>query len=251
MYTFRGGPMGTNRAFSLRRACARAKKTRDLSFGSKKHLLTKQCFLMKFIVGTKECMTQVFDENGVAYAATVLRVDPVKVTQVKNAEKDGYEAVQIAAGAQKAHRVNKANTGHLGGAYKHVREFAPRTAQDESVNGLEKGAALDASVFAVGDTIVVSAISKGKGFQGVVKRHGFKGGRASHGNKDQHRTSGSIGSTGAGRVFKGTRMAGRMGGDRITVKNLKVLQVNPEENVLLVSGAVPGRRGTLVEVRSI
>lgn len=206
---------------------------------------------MKFILGTKERMTQVFDTNSIAHPVTVLRVTPAKVTQVKTADKDGYEAVQIASGAQKAHRVNKAQTGHLGGAFQHVTEFRPRTGVTESTAGFEKDAVLDVSVFKAGDTVVVSAISKGKGFQGVVKRHGFSGGRGSHGNKDMLRAPGSIGATGPQRVFKGVRMAGRMGGDRITVKNLKVIAVNKEENILLISGAIPGRRGTLVEVRSV
>ncbi len=206
---------------------------------------------MKFILGTKEQMTQVFDAQGIAHPVTILRVTPAKVTQVRNTEKDGYEAVQLASGAQKAHRVNKAQTGHLGGAFQHVVEFRPRTGIKESVQGFEKGATLDASVFAAGDTVMVSAISKGKGFQGVVKRHGFQGGRASHGNKDMLRAPGSIGATGAQRVFKGVRMAGRMGGDRVTVKNLTVIAVNTDENILLIKGAIPGRRGTLVEVRSV
>ncbi len=205
---------------------------------------------MKFILGTKGRMTQVFDEDGTAHPATILEVDPVKVTQVKNAEKDGYEAVQTASGEQKAHRVNKAETGHLGGAFKHVVEFRPRQTHKESIEGIEKDAELDATVFEEGDAITVSAISKGKGFQGGVKRHGFSGGPKTHGNKHHERAPGSIGATGPGRVFKGVRMAGRMGADRVTVKNLKVLQVNKDENILLVSGAVPGRPGTLVEVRS-
>jgi large subunit ribosomal protein L3 len=206
---------------------------------------------MKFILGTKERMTQVFDTQGVAHPVTIVRVAPAKVTQVRTKEKDGYEAVQIASGADKKHRATKAELGHLGDAFKHVMEFRPREAHKETIAGLEKGASLDASVFAPGDVIMVSAISKGKGFQGVVKRHGFRGGPASHGMKNTLRTPGSIGATGAQRVFKGLRMAGRMGGDRITVKNLKVVAVDAKENVLLVSGAVPGRRGTLVEVRSI
>jgi large subunit ribosomal protein L3 len=206
---------------------------------------------MKFILGTKERMTQVFDTHGVAHPVTILRVTPAKVTQVKGKEKDGYEAVQIASGAQKAHRVNKAQTGHLGGAFKHVMEFKPRSGKDESVSGFAKDATIDVSVFAEGDMVTVSAISKGKGFQGVVKRHGFRGGSASHGTKDVLRAPGSIGATGPQRVFKGVRMAGRMGGERITVKNLTVIAVNKEESILLVSGAVPGRRGTLVEVRSV
>lgn len=205
---------------------------------------------MKCILGTKEGMTQVFDANGVCHGATILRVHPATVTQVKTLDKDGYAAVQIASGAQKEHRVNKAQKGHLGGAFKRVKEFRPRINNEESVEGLEKGATLDASLFSVGDTIVVSALSKGKGFQGGVKRHGFRGGPASHGMKHSLREPGSIGATGS-HVIKGTRMAGRMGGERITVKNLRVLQVNAAENVLLVSGAVPGRKGTLVEVRNV
>lgn len=196
-------------------------------------------------------MTQVFDTRGVAHPVTVLRVTPAKVTQVKTGEKDGYEAVQIASGAQKSHRVNKAQTGHMGGAYQHVVEFKPRTGTTESIASFAKDAVLDVSVFAEGDAVSVSAISKGKGFQGVVKRHGFRGAAASHGTKDVVRAPGSIGATGPQRVFKGVRMAGRMGGERITVKNLTVIAINKEENILLVSGAVPGRRGTLVEVRSV
>ncbi len=206
---------------------------------------------MKFILGTKEHMTQVFDAQGVAHPVTILRVTPAKVTQVKTKEKDGYEAVQIASGEQKAHRVNKAQTGHQGGAFKHVVEFRARTGVQETLPELAKDASLDVSMFAAGDLVLVSAVSKGKGFQGVVKRHNFRGGPGSHGMKNTLRTPGSIGATGPQRVFKGTRMAGRMGGDRITVKNLKVIAVNKEENILLVKGAVPGRRGTLVEVRSV
>jgi large subunit ribosomal protein L3 len=206
---------------------------------------------MKFILGTKERMTQVFDAQGFAHPVTILRVTPAKITQVKNMEKDGYEAVQIASGEQKSHRVTKAQKGHQGGAFKNVVEFRPRTGMNESVADLAKDATLDVSIFTAGDVITVSAISKGKGFQGVVKRHGFHGAPRSHGVKDMLRAPGSIGSTGPQRVFKGTRMAGRMGGDRITVKNLKVVAVNKEENILLVKGAVPGRRGTLVEVRTV
>jgi large subunit ribosomal protein L3 len=205
---------------------------------------------MKCILGTKEGMTQVFDQNGVCHGATILRVQPATITQVKTLDKDGYAAVQIASGAQKEHRVNKAQKGHLGGSFKSVKEFRPRINVEEKAESLEKGATLDASVFSVGDTIVVSAISKGKGFQGGVKRHGFRGGQATHGQKHSEREPGSIGATGS-HVIKGTRMAGRMGGERITVKNLRVLQVNAAENVLLVSGAVPGRKGTLVEVRNV
>jgi len=206
---------------------------------------------MKFILGTKEGMTQVFDENGVCHPATILRVTPATVTQVKTEETDGYAAVQVAAGAQKPERVNKAEAGHTGGAFKHIKEFRPRVNVEESIDGLEKGQTFGADTFAAGDKVVVAAVSKGKGFQGVVKRYNFKGDAASHGRKHSLRAPGSIGATGPARVFKGTRMAGRMGSDRVTVKNLQVLQVNNEENMLLVSGAVPGRKGSLVEVRNV
>jgi large subunit ribosomal protein L3 len=169
---------------------------------------------------------------------------------VKTQEKDGYTAVQIATGSRREKLVPKAERGHTGGNFRHVKEFRTRVNYDETIEGLEKGQTVDASTFEAGDNIVVSAISKGKGFQGVVKRYNFKGNKATHGQKHTLRAPGSIGATGPGRVFKGMRMAGRMGTDKKTVKNLNVLQVNVAENLLLVSGAVPGRKGTLVEVRN-
>lgn len=202
---------------------------------------------MKFIVGTKSGMTQIFDADGVCRAATILKVSPAKVAQVKTVEKDGYAAIQIASGVQKDHRVSKAQKGHSGTAAL-AREFRPRAGEEATISDLEKGTMVDVSMFAPGDDITVSAISKGKGFQGVVKRHGFSGGRRSHGQKHSEREPGSIGATGFMRVIKGMRMAGRMGSDTVTVKGLKVLQVNAAENTLVVSGAVPGRKGTLVEV---
>lgn len=207
---------------------------------------------MKFIMGTKEYMTQVFNEAGVVYPATILRVAPGIVSQVKTAEKDGYAAVQIATGAAKEKHLSKALRGHLGGAYAHIKEYRPKK-HGETIEDVEKGAAVNAGAFAVGDVVNVSAISKGKGFQGVVKRHGFHGDKASHGRKHSARAPGSIGGGGraGGRVAKGMRMAGRMGGARVTVKNLTVLAVNPETQTLLISGAVPGRRGTIVEIRGV
>jgi large subunit ribosomal protein L3 len=202
---------------------------------------------MKFIVGTKTGMTQVFDADGVCRAATVLKVEPAKVTRVKTTETDGYNAVQIAAGETKETRVSKAQKGQIGTATI-AREFRPGYGQDDAIHGVEADTAVDVTAFAPGDTITVSATSKAKGFQGVVKRHGFKGGRRSHGQKHSEREPGSIGATGIARVLKGTRMGGRMGGDTVTVKNLKVLQVNKDENIIVIGGAVPGRKGTLVEV---
>ena len=203
---------------------------------------------MKFILGTKTGMTQVFNDAGICQAATVLKVSPATVSQVRTVEKDGYSAVQLASGTQKEHRVAKAQKVHFGGAIAFAREFRPRTGEEATIAGLEKGSQVTVGAFAPGDTITVTAVSKGKGFQGVVKRHGFKGGRRSHGQKHSEREPGSIGIGGIGRVLKGTRMGGRMGGDVITVKNLTVLQINEKENLLIVAGAVPGRKGTLVEV---
>ncbi len=196
---------------------------------------------MKFMLGTKGRMTQVFDDAGVVSAATVIAAGPLTVTQVKTKEKDGYVAAQVGFGDKKAKNLNKAQTAK---PFTHMREYA--------AEGMEVGAKIDASVFAPGDIVDVSAISKGKGFQGVVKRHGFKGGPRSHGQKNKERAPGSIGGAGraGGRVSKGMRMAGRMGGDRVTVRNLKVLQVDAASNTLVISGAIPGKPGALVEIRA-
>lgn len=198
-------------------------------------------------------MTQVFDQTGVCYPVTVLKIEPLTVTGLKAADKDGYDAVQVAGGKQKESRMAKADLGHQGANARYVKEFRARSSQNEKLEGLELGQTIDASVFAAGDVVNVSARSKGKGFQGVVKRHGFAGDMASHGRKHSLRAPGSIGGGGrnGGRVIKGMRMAGRTGGDRITVKNLTVVQVNKDENLILVQGAIPGRKGTLVEVRGV
>jgi large subunit ribosomal protein L3 len=212
---------------------------------------------MKFMLGTKGKMTQVFDEKGTVAAATVITAGPIVVTQVKAKEKDGYTAAQIGFGTRKESRQNQAQKGHLsapGGSasggkdlppFRYFREFIPST-------DVKRGDSIDVSIFVPGDIVEVSATSKGKGFQGVVKRHGFSGGPRSHGQKNKERAPGSIGggARAGARVAKGMRMAGRMGGDRITVRNLRVLQVDLATNTLLLSGAVPGKPGTLVEVRA-
>ncbi len=202
---------------------------------------------MKFILGTKEEMTQIFQEDGRVVPVTAIAAGPLTVTQVKTDDTDGYTAVQVGFGTQKESRLGKSILGHTKdlGAFKHLREF--RVAD---VSGMEKGKTIDVSIFEPGDAIEVSGVSKGKGFQGVVKRHGFKGGPRSHGQKHSERKPGSIGSTGPQRVLKGLRMAGRMGSDRVTVKNLSVVAVDAEKGLLFVKGAVPGRRGTLLEVRT-
>ena len=192
-------------------------------------------------------MTQFFGDDGKVAPATLLVAGPVVVLQTKNKEKDSYVAVQVGFG--KKRNITKALVGHFGelGSFRHVKEFR----LDDDASTPNRGDVFDVSVFVPGDVVAVSGVSKGKGFQGVVKRHGFHGGRRTHGQKHSEREPGSIGATGPQRVFKGTRMAGRMGGDRVTVKNLRVLAVDKDSNQLLVSGAVPGRRGSLVEIRSV
>lgn len=200
---------------------------------------------MKFILGTKGKMTQVYDDKGVLHPGTVVSTGVVTVTQVKTAEKDGYTAAQVGYGERKAKNVAKPQQGHLKELPMHrvLREFTPE-------GEVKRGDTLDVSAFNEGDVVTVSAISKGKGFQGVVKRHGFHGGPRTHGTKDTERAPGSIsgGGRAGGRVVKGKRMAGRMGGDRITVKNLRVLHVDTAAQTIILSGAVPGRPGTLVEI---
>ena len=202
---------------------------------------------MKFIIAKKHSMTQVFDEKGVVTPVTVLSADPLVVTQVKGIDSDGYYAVQVGFGAKKEKNISAALLGHYkGGKFANTKEFRRRGSEAMP----ELGATIDVSTFVPGDEVSVSAISKGKGFQGVVKRHGFGGGPRSHGQKHSEREPGSIGGGLRNKVPKGMRMAGRMGGVRITTRNLKIVQVNKEENLILVSGAVPGRRGTMVEIRS-
>ena len=189
-------------------------------------------------------MTQVFDASGAAIPVTAVSVRPNIVTQIRTTDKDGYEALQIGEGARNAKNVNKAQKGAWKdlGSFSSVREFRM------SAPALKVGDKIEISQFAPGDTITVSGVSKGKGFQGVVKRHGFGGGPRSHGQKHSEREPGSIGGGLRTRVPVGTRMAGRMGSDRITVRNLKVVHVDADENMLYISGAVPGRKGTLVEI---
>jgi large subunit ribosomal protein L3 len=202
---------------------------------------------MKFILGTKQNMTQIFDEAGTVHPVTVLSVSPLTITQIKTVEKDGYTAVQVGYGTRNAKNINKPVTGQMkGGNYAYLREFEMPTDATFAI-----GDKIDLSTFANGDKVVVSSTSKGKGFQGVVKRHGFHGGPRSHGQKHSEREPGSIGGAGrdGGRVAKGKRMAGRMGSDRITSKGLTVVKVSPETGEIFIRGAVAGRRGTLVEIR--
>ncbi|MDQ5957396.1 MAG: large subunit ribosomal protein [Patescibacteria group bacterium] len=201
---------------------------------------------MKIQLAEKSHMTQVFDADGNVHAVTVLRAPGVTVTDIRSKERDGYEAIQVAMDEQKESRASKAELGHFGGkAYKNVREFRI------GAGDLQKGAVIKADIFQSGDIVMVSGLTKAKGFQGGVKRHGFKGGWDQHGQKHSAREVGSVGATWPQRILKGKRMGGRMGGDRVTVKNIKIYSVDTEKGEILVTGAVPGRRGTLIEIRTV
>ena len=218
---------------------------------------------MKFILGTKVGMTQVFDEDGVVTPVTVVQAGPCYVTQVKTSDSDGYEAVQIGFGETKEQRLSKGEKGHLSllkddkkngsrkangakKAVRHLREYKPG-----DVSEYEVGQALTVEQFETGDRVDVTGTAKGRGFAGVVKRHGFGGGPKTHGQSDRHRAPGSIGSTSSvARVFKGMRMGGRMGGDKHTIMNLEIMRVDADKNLLAVKGAIPGAKGSLVSIRT-
>ena len=206
--------------------------------------------IVKGILGTKLGMTQLWDENNKVVPVTVIQAGPCVVTQVRTPEQDGYNAVQLGFGAVKAKKVTKPEAGHFAKAdvtpRKHLVELRTADASE-----FELGQELTAEVFAGGDVVDVTGTSKGKGTAGVMKRHGFKGLRASHGVHRKHRSPGSIGGCATpGRVFKGLRMAGRMGNNKVTVQNLKIHAVDAERGLLLVRGAIPGNNGSLVVVRS-
>jgi len=204
---------------------------------------------MKFLLGKKIDMTQVWKDNKVI-GVTRVQAGPCTVVQSRNNGKDGYEAVQIGFGDRKEKNIKKPQKGHLKklGNFRYLREFriALNASKDAKERQLNVGDVIDVSAFEAGDSIQVTGVSKGKGFQGVVKRHGFHGQDKTHGTKDQVRMPGSIGATGPAHVFKGQKMPGRMGNDKTTIKNLEIVEVDKENNILLIKGAVPGARNGLI-----
>ncbi|MBT4511088.1 MAG: 50S ribosomal protein L3 [Chloroflexi bacterium] len=199
------------------------------------------------ILGKKIGMTQIFTEDGTVVPVTAIEAGPCTVTQIKNVNKEGYTAIQIGFGEAK--RLNSPERGHLKklGAFKHLREFRMK-----DVSEVELGQKVTVDIFEPGDKIDVVGISKGRGFAGVVKRHGFAGGPKTHGQKDRHRAPGSVGGgTDPGKTWKGQRMAGHMGNARVTVRKLEVVQANPDRNLLLVKGAVPGCRNGLLIIGKV
>lgn len=217
---------------------------------------------MKGLLGIKVGMTQIFDENGVVTPVTVINAGPCYVTQVKTKKVDGYEAIQIGFEEVKEKRLSKGQKGHLGllksdnkhpqrkkgmsvPPVRYLREFRTRTADD-----YKPGQQLTVEQFEIGDLVDVTGKTKGRGFAGVVKRYGFGGGIKTHGQSDRHRAPGSIGATsGTAHVFKGKKMAGRMGNERFTAQNLEVVQIDAEKHLIAVKGSVPGSKGSIVMIR--
>ena len=205
--------------------------------------------MKKAIIGKKIGMTQIFDENGVVIPVTVIEAGPCVVAQVKTSENDGYEAVQLGFGEVKENRLNKPVRGHFSKANvaprKHLREF-----RLDSIEGIKVGDEIKADIFAAGEKIDVQGTSKGKGFQGVIKRHGQHRGPMGHGSM-YHRRPGSMGPTSTpGRVFKGKKLPGHMGHVTVTIQNLDVVKVDMDKNVILVKGSVPGSKGAILKIKS-
>jgi large subunit ribosomal protein L3 len=203
----------------------------------------------KAIVGEKVGMTQVWDDQQRVVPVTMVKVQPVRVVRVKTSETEGYSALQVTTGTRRANSLNKPEAGHFAKVGvepgRHLLEL-----RLEDCSGYEVGQEIDAGILEAGEKVDVTAISKGKGFAGGMKRHNFKGQGAGHGNHKKHRAPGSIGACATpARVFKGTRMAGRMGNQRVTTLNLEIVAADPERELILVKGAIPGPRGGLVLIR--
>ena len=203
------------------------------------------------IIGKKIGMTQLFQENGETVAVTAIQAGPSVVTQVKSRDKDGYDAIQVGfvESKVKQSQLNSPQKGHLRGLenIRYLREF-----RTDDIGSVKRGDKVDVGFLKQGDLINVTGVSKGRGFAGVVKRHHFSGGPKTHGQTDRHRAPGSIGATTwPGRVLKGKRMAGHMGNRRVTARKLKVAQADPERNLLLVKGAVPGAVGGLLVIEKV
>ena len=205
--------------------------------------------MKKALIGKKVGMTQIFDEEGKVIPVTVIEATPCTVTQIKTVEQDGYQAVQLGFGDVKESKLNKPRLGHLSknklAPKKYLREF-----RLDSVEGMKVGDELKADVFAVGDKVDVQGTSKGKGFQGVIKRHGQSRGPMGHGSM-YHRRPGSMGPTSTpGRVFPGKKLPGHMGSVTVTIQNLEVIKVDLDKNVILVKGSVPGAKGSILKIKS-
>ena len=215
---------------------------------------------MKFILGTKIGASQIFDEKGKVTPVTIVEAKPNIITQIRTEEKDSYRAVQVGYENKKQKTKNKkidknAKAENKKIKFRYLKEFRNdkqevENKEQDKEQDYKVGEEINVDVFEEGNKVKVSGISKGKGFQGVVKRYGFHGAPATHGTKHTHRAGGSIGDTNKARVNRGQKMPGRMGSDRVTVRGLKIVKVDKENNLLAIKGAVPGHKGTLIEIRS-
>jgi large subunit ribosomal protein L3 len=213
---------------------------------------------MKFILGTKEGASQIFNEKGNITPVTIVEAKPNIITQIRTEEKDGYKAVQVGYGKKLKTQNSKLKTEiknlKRNLKFRYLKEFRDdeqkiKSEKKKKEQEFKIGDEIKVDIFQEGDKVKISGISKGKGFQGVVKRHGFHGASATHGTKHTHRAGGSIGDTNKARVNKGQKMPGRMGSDRITVRGLKIVKVDKENNLLAIKGAIPGHKGTLIEIK--
>ncbi len=214
---------------------------------------------MKFVLGKKLGMTQVFEEDGKVVPVTLVEIEPNVVVQVRTKDKDGYEAVQVGTGTKKVKNIRKPQKGHYKdlGNFKYLKEVRDKESRHTAVGEatealvLSVGDKFDASVFTAGDKVKVTGMSKGKGFAGVMKRHNFSGMPHSHGHHHVARHAGSIGQRFPQHTLKGMRMAGRTGNDQITTRGLKIVRVDAENGLLAIKGAIPGNRGSLIKIQSV
>ena len=204
--------------------------------------------IINFLIGRKMGMTRVFDDLGSDFPVTILEAGPCSITQIKTAEEDGYSAVQLGFQDKSDRHLKKAEKGHFEKAGVYAKKILKEIAID-NVDGIDLGQSFGSDVFETGDLVTVSGISKGKGFAGHMKRHGFSGGRRSHGKNSVMRKAGSVGAgTDPSRIWPGTRMAGRMGNTKVSVKNLEVIRVEKDKNLLFIKGAIPGAKQGIIYI---
>ena len=219
---------------------------------SKAEDLVDESLDVPFIIGKKIGMTRLFDEDGNSYPVTLVEAGPCYVTQIKSKVKDGYSAVQIGYGETKEIKLTRPKLGHLKNIKDKYLKYLKECRMDDISSNISIGGEINVSSFGVGDFVNVSGISKGKGFAGHMKRHGFSGGRASHGKNSVMRKAGSIGAgSDPSKVWKGTRMAGRMGTDTVTVQNLEVIKINNNENTIFLNGSVPGSKNSIIYMSKV
>ncbi len=204
---------------------------------------------LPFMIGVKLGMTQIFSDDGTSYPVTVVQAGPCTVTQIKTDKIDGYSSIQLGFLEKKENKTNRSLLGHFKKSSSSPKKYLKEFRTNQEINDLELGSIVKLNAFNVGDMLTVTGYSKGRGFAGHMKRHNFSGGRASHGKNSVMRKAGSVGAgTSPGKVWKGTRMAGRMGNDKVTIKNLELIKVDNNDNLLFVSGSIPGANNKIVYI---